>query len=44
VSAVASAQMPGVSVVRIAPNSPLANHLKMGDVVTKVNNVAVNHP
>lgn len=33
-----------LSVVRVAPNSPLANHIKMGDTVTKVNNIIVKNP
>lgn len=43
-SAVASEQKSGISVVRVAPNSPLSEHIKMGDVVTKVNNHTVKNP
>lgn len=44
ISVVSAGHNPGVSVVRVAPKSPLLNHLKMGDIVTKVNNIVVKNP
>jgi S1-C subfamily serine protease len=43
-SVVASDKKTGVSVVRVAPNSPLTDHIKMGDVITKINNHPVKNP
>lgn len=44
ISVVATNQNSGVSVVRVAPKSPLINHIKMGDIVTKINNIVVKNP
>lgn len=44
VSVVSSEQGPGISVVRVAPNSPLSEHIKMGDIVTRVNSSKVRNP
>ncbi len=37
VSAQAVPDKEGISIVRIAPNSPFKNELAMGDFITKVN-------
>lgn len=43
-SVVALTERNGLSIVRVAPNSPLSNHFKMGDIVTKVNSHTVRNP
>lgn len=44
ISAVAMRERDAISIVRVAPNSPLASHLHMGDVITKVNNYTIKNP
>lgn len=43
-SVVSTGQKEGISVVRLAPNSPLSQYIKMGDVVTKVNGHSIRNP
>lgn len=43
-SVVSNTKDSGIAVVRVAPNSPLAEHIHMGDIVRKVNNSTVQNP
>ncbi len=43
-SVVAMEKRNALSVVRVSPNSPLSSLIKMGDIVTKVNNNVVKNP
>lgn len=44
ISAVAMRDRDAISIVRVSANSPLAEHLRMGDVITRVNNYTVRSP
>ena len=44
ISAKSMEEKDGISIIRVASNSPLSKYVQMGETITKVNNIPVKNP